>query len=514
MKLPFFQIKPTHIILLTILGLLPWAWVQISMALNTNHAWLFVAAKRLLAGGNHLHDVYEPNPPLSILLYYPPVLISHYISLAAEYSIYLFGIGMLGFSTAILWFLLKPLEAITRNEKALACAVYFIAGCIIPSNIFFAERDEFVLWGLVPFMLSQIMITRGYVYQGAFYNLAIFVSALLILIKPHYILLPALLFLHRLAVKRNVMGFLKFPDVWAMVLACLAYLLTATVFYPDYFHEILPALLDYYISYTSDGVFSRLKGPLVLIIIIMSAVSVLHLDRFYAQVIYVLLLAAILSFGLYALQMKGFGYHLIPGKIFLFLAGMVFVYAVLRKVLPSDHGRQVSVLGLALLTAYMAVPLKVHSHTHESYSKLMLPQIVKSCGSPCPFFIFVENMEMIWQTSIYSGENHASRFPGLWWLHSMLEHGYTAEEHKKYTDMLAEDLQRYNPKMLIIATNLNTVHGKTFSFTDFFSANERFRQEMSRYKLEKKFKDDRGLYFKGTNAEYFYPIEYDVYLRK
>jgi hypothetical protein len=513
-RLRNFQMRPVYIGFLTLAGLLPWLVVQLEMALNTNHAWLFTAAMRLLEGGNHLHDVYEPNPPLSILLYYPSALISKYLAIAPDYSAYLVGLLSLGLSTAILWFFIKPLQGINQTEKSLLCGIYVIASCLIPSNLYFAERDEFVVWGLVPFLVAQLMVTNGYQFKGFLRFFGLFFCAILILVKPHYIVFPVILFLHRIIVSRELVGIFKTPDFWALKAACIAYVATVFLFFPSYVYEVLPAFINYYIKYPSDGVLFALTGKVLLCAIVLLALVVLPADKFYKKMSFAFVMAALLALGLYVLQMKGFAYHLVPAKIFIFLSGAALLYGVARHVVAIDGLRVCMVLIITMLMAYIAVPLKLHSQSHESYGALLLPETVKSCGSPCPFFIFAENMEMIWQTSVYSGEEHASRFPGLWWLHSMLEYGYRPEEQQKYATMVAEDLARYDPKMLIIATNLKTVQGDTFNFIEFFSNNENFRAQIDRYKLEKSITDDRGLYFKGTSGSYPFLIEYDVYMRK
>lgn len=501
-------------ILFLCIALLPWLLVQFNIAVNTNHAWLFIAASRLLDGGTMLSDAYETNPPLSILLYFPSVLLSRGFGIPAEYAPYLFGLIGLGGTAAIFHALLKQADFLDTQTRHILLAAFIIGGTIIPSNFNFAERDAFVAYGLVPFLTAQILITRG-LYSGKIaLFLALFLCGVMIIIKPHYIIFPALLFLHRLFVWRDFWRVFRSPDLWALGLACIAYALTLVLFFQDYLFQIFPNFLKYYISTSRSDVVNIQSAGHFLTLAAFAIIVIVTAPRSAEKKIALALTGAtILAIGLFWIQRKGFSYHLVPAHIFAFMALSTWLATHTKIVLRREKAGVFLALPIMVLFAYTIAPLKTSALSHDDYKILKLPMAVLKCGELCPFFLFSENMDILWQTSIYTGQPHASRFPGLWWEHFMLFNDTPPSERDQFAAMVAEDFNRYRPKMLFIATNLALEDGTHFDFIKTYSQNPSFAEAMRSYKKTGALSDNRGSYFRGTNLAASVTIEYEIYQR-
>ena len=120
-------------------------------------------------------------------------------------------------------------------------------------------------------------------------------------------------------------------------------------------------------------------------------------------------------------------------------------------------------------------------------------------------------MEIIFQIAVYSGEEHASRYPGLWWLDYALKHPEDDTLRQKHLGFMAEDFERYAPKRLIIATNMTRGGIKNFDLMAYMKQNAELKRILSRYDYDHTLKDNRRYYFTGTNFDTDFPILYDVY---
>lgn len=500
------------LLLMMLAAVIPWLWVQMNVALNTNHSWLTIAAARLIDGGTMVGDVYETNPPLSILLYFPVVFLHRIFAVPVEYAPYVFGLIGLALTTSAVWWLLKKWPGLDAHRHSVLVAAYFIGGAIMPSNLYFGERDEFVMWGLMPFAIAQILITDNMTLNKRIAFPVLFLSSLCIFIKPHYVLFPCLLFLHRLIMRRNLWFVVKDIDCQAIIAAGAFYAAILAIFFMDYMTQILPEFIKYYLNYENTDVWNLFIQNVQAILVVFFVSFLPDFQKGDRKIISLLLAGGIISFLLFYIQGKGFEYQLIPARIFTFCAAIYLIDCMMRGYLKPIASRYFMVVVMALI-AYNAMPLKLNFPTHQEYAQLPLPKLAQSCAPDCSFFIFSENMEMIWQASIYSGAELASRFPCPWWLHYMLREGIENETRFRYTRYMAQDLGRYKPKILAIANNLKFGKGDNFDFVKFFSAEPSFAAEMKHYRKTRELKDNRGDYYTGTNLEFSVPINYDIYER-
>lgn len=504
---------PPALLAVALAGLLPWLSVQMNMALNTNHAWLTIAAARLIDGGHMATDVYETNPPLGVLLYFPVVFLSR-LGVPLEYAPYVFSLIGLAGSAAAVWRLLALWPGISDDRRVIFIVSYLCASALIPRGLYFGERDEFVLWGLLPFLLAQGLVTEGIKLPPRFAFFVLPVCALCILLKPHYGIFSALMFLHRLMRRKNMFAVFFAPDFWALASVTILYVAIVLIFFRDYITVIFPDFVKYYVAYRNGETLAGLIPTLTAALILAAVTPFSEISARERRAVYALNAACVLSLFLCYLQGKGFVYHRLPAQIFLFCGAGVLVHAVAVKIL-GDRLRSHALAVLAVLAmAYIGFPPKIHGLTHAEYRRLKLPAMMRECAPDCSFFIFSQNMEMIWQTSLYSGADQASRFPGLWWLHSMLRDGADPAAVDKYAGMIAEDLHRHKPKILAIASNLHIDEKRVFSFTKFFGNNAAFRREMAHYRRTGVLNDNRGDYFKGTDLAYDFPLRYDLYTRR
>ena len=97
-----------------------WLPLEINAALNEDEAWLLICAQRLLDGGRSLTDFYQPNPPMSTLMYVPDVLLSRLTHLPIYYVPHLLGLITMSLSAWGMLFLLKRFPELDKEARAVA----------------------------------------------------------------------------------------------------------------------------------------------------------------------------------------------------------------------------------------------------------------------------------------------------------------------------------------------------------------------------------------------------------
>ena len=75
------EILPLLVSLAVVVGAV---WQQATLGLNPDTSWLITVSERMLAGDRLYVDVFELNPPASVLLTLPPVVLAQWVGLRPE----------------------------------------------------------------------------------------------------------------------------------------------------------------------------------------------------------------------------------------------------------------------------------------------------------------------------------------------------------------------------------------------------------------------------------------------
>ena len=500
------------LILGPLLCLIPWLFLQMQTSLDTNHAFLMIGMERLLDGGRFVSEYYDPNPPLSNLIYLPAIAMHRWLGIPSYYTPYIFGVICLALSALATWKLLRLWSELDYPRRAVILSSFLAASTYLPGTFYFAERDALVVWGLFPFMLAQLALTRGDKISPRLLYPVLILGAWAVLIKPHYGLFPVLLLLHRTIRRKKVFSIVKDPDFAALALSTTAYGIILLVFFRPYLDTVLPELLNIYIVYQNPSVPLWWQMFTGLIVTVAFTAALADIPKERKKPIYLFLLAGFLCSCLYLMQMKGFHYHLIPLMVFSWCGTGLFVHALFRRYAGESPLADLAAVLSVMLFATLVAPQRGNAVTHGDYRDLNLARLVRNCAPDCSFFVISENMEMIHQVTIYTGAPHASRYAGLWWFRPLYQSGQQ-ERLDRHIDSVAEDLRRYKPAVMAVLTNSPVGEEENFDFIGYMSRNPAFREEMSHYRKMGALKDNRRDYFRKTALDYDFPLVYDVYER-
>lgn len=495
-----------------IASLLPWAITQFTNAINTDIAFLTLSAKRMLQGLSMSEGYFDTNPPLSIIVQTPAVLLSK-LGIQLHHATNIYFIFLLGLSTAASAALLKRIPNLTAANRYIILSCFLVTATL-KTGYDFGQKDHILALALFPLVLLQILITKKITINAALFWLILVTGSSLILLKPHYGLIPAAIFIHRIITQKRINIFLD-KDFLALATAALTYIGTIFILFPDFINVILPDILKYYASDISLSVIES-----VIILMVIAAIPLIIYTLFLNKehtLIPVFSSVAVLCLIPVLLQGKGWAYHAIPSNIFMVCAYGMLINTSISKVSNIQILGFLFTIVLLLVMIFQDTTKPSAIKTHEQLQSSQLAQILKNCEQPCSFLMLHDMINIPHELSMYTDRAHASRFPIMWFIPHFInpENKVGLTEQQKYTNMVVEDFTRWQPTIIFVAHfPYPSREGEMFNYRDYFIQTEpKFNAIWAGYNLEKSINVDRIDYMerKKPNEDL---IRYDIYRKK
>ena len=213
-------------------------------------------AQKIFDGKNYFNDFFEHNFPLSFLLIIIPVGISKILGLSpiisADYFVNLLAIFSLIWSYKIL----KNSQKIKSQFELNLLLICFTAGFFIRGKTLFF--NEF--WTTTSFLIIFFFPFFSYYFYGVEKLKKIqriylgILSALIISLKPNFIILPLLFEIYRVYQSRNIKSFLAIHNLICAFLISF-YVTIIFIFFPSFvqnFSLMMGVYYDYKINYGID----------------------------------------------------------------------------------------------------------------------------------------------------------------------------------------------------------------------------------------------------------------------
>lgn len=321
---------------------------QAAMPTKDDISWLIINAQALIDGKELYKDIIETNPPLSVLLYVPAVLIEYLTGLRAELaSIVLTGLAGL----AVARWIRRRLETAGAEGGGRMEAATVLVFLVLPLGAY-GQKDQIAALIALPFCIELALQASS---RGKMSVLTGALAGLSMAIKPQFaaaILLPCLW----VAARSWWQGERCWPwfvfnratvtaGVVVVVFQGLVYLL-----FPAFFRDVLPAVLEVYVPVRRPlwALLLPLKGFLFIALLVM---PVIYGPR--TALSEVVAAAGLGFFIAFLVQGKGWPYHLFPATSY----GLLLVFGdILPRVWKQRHGRSPVVA-----TLIAAVVLSVHT---------------------------------------------------------------------------------------------------------------------------------------------------------
>ncbi len=504
---------------------------QFSISIHPDTSWLTSCALRFYKGIPLTEGCYDTNPPLSILIYIPSVVLSDITSLEIYYSIYTTIFALIFVCMVCTQILIKRLHFLSGEEQLLFMAAY-TAAVVISPQYDFSQRDHLIAITAIPLFLIQVSITRGIAIPPLVKHVILAFGALMMMVKPHYGLLPALLIAHRMFSQKRITVIFDSDFVY-LACACVIYILTLHLYFPDFFTVILPDAANYYLPYKNTGDVHKFLAPYILPTAVLSSLAFVGYKKnnpeklYFYSACWMGVASGILAFYV---QGKGFYYQIIPGKTFFLIATSLTCFSFVKYLLKQkgNHAALAPIACLIIIapTLYKAYKFTSNYTTHDFFLNAPLTKFIQAeCGNPCSYFMTYPHMSLNTQTSFYIGDSHASRFPAFWF-YPVMEFHYGIppdilktepynERRKRDKDRFAgyivDDFTKAKPNLLMIYKDPPETRGLYFNFFEYFSDNKQFQAFIKKYKKTGEFVTERKPYFSGTSLNYSYELRWEIY---
>jgi hypothetical protein len=209
---------------------------QALSSLDCDVAWLITAAERAIDGATLYRDVEEVNPPASVLLYMPFVVLARGLALAVEPVTVVVVAVLAGLSIFQAGRLLDPPAAV-RGRLAAAAAFVLL---VLPADLFAQREHVALIAGLPMLALLVARIERRWVASGD--ALAAGLGAgLMVAIKPHLILALLPVVVWAMVRERSIARALGSEWI-AFASLCVIYAVVVRLGFPLYLDHMLPLL--------------------------------------------------------------------------------------------------------------------------------------------------------------------------------------------------------------------------------------------------------------------------------
>lgn len=415
---------------------------QALSALNCDVSWLLTTAERMLDGARLYRDIEEVNPPASVLLYVPAILLARLLAVPPE-AVTVALVSLLAIVS--LHHAGRIINVPPAAQTKLGVGGAFVL-LVLPADLF-AQREHVALIAGLPMLavLAQRAAALPVPHRSAW--LAGIGGGIMIAIKPHLalaIVLPALWILAR---QRRLHPLLTREWV-ATALVCALYLLVVQSAFPDYTTRMLPLLRLVYLP-GRDSWDHLLTGTMVTIPAV-AAILLFWLARARLSVEATVALLAAFGFALAGLvQGKGYlnhGYPVVATALF----------AVALELARPGKARRFGGLCLLLLALFATY----------SYARVPAPHALRDAverlGPPKPrlagvsFDFALGHPLTRWVDGEWIGRRGSLWVTGNAWqqlenpaLPKAARHAYEAVERQDAA-MLATDIATRRPDIILV----------------------------------------------------------------
>lgn len=465
----------------SVIALLFIAQIVIRWTSEINHdtGWYLYVAAGLLDGKSLYTDFVEVNPPLSMWLTVPPVVLARWTGLAPDRALY---VQQFLLTAASLLLAARYLRAIPELQHAarlvLLCLLAFIM--LFAPGPDFGQREHLMVLLFLPWLLLRVARASGFKPGKPEAALIGIAAAVAVCIKPHSAV--AVLMVEALLLLRFRSLRLVFATENLVALAfCTAYLVTIWMWASEFLSVVLPLGVEAYVPYYGRPALLLVErsSRTVFIMVIMGAL--LWLSGSGQRLLPAVLLAAAAGFLVsYYLQAKGYFYHLLPAVAFAAFAASAAFASILtsRREAPASHlARMLPAFMMAVVLLltwkpqiyfYAGQPFEDAIDRHKPGARSVF---IASTNVFQPFPMVVKR-DLVW----------ASRFPVQWLVPYVSHHwgGTGALPDDPIVHMALQsavsDLDTHRPDVVFIdrRSGQDYVKNGSFDFLAFYGEDPRF----------------------------------------
>ena len=448
-------------------------------SLNHDASWYLVATGMFLDGARLYDEIVEINPPLAFYLTIPPIAVARAMGVHPT-TAFIVHVCVLGLGSCLWTWRLLAMAQVTRAERNGLLLGVAVALFVLPVADF-GQREHLMLILALPFLLSLILRpTMPHMRRGQQIALALMAS-LGLLLKPHFLLIPASIAIVRAWQQRNLRPLFD-PGMLALAAAASLYVLFVLLVHPAYIGVIVPVARVVYAAYGTGAAHVLAKPELMAVLLGVLAVPKAK-TAFAHPVSQLLASACIGATASYLIQFKGWSYHLLPLSAFVLLtAAWLWLHSV-RAV-----GRDRFVVASLAMMALVVLGKQIAHGPYRSAMTEVFQPYVKARGES--ILVLSTN---VWAAFPFVNEvsgQWASRYPAQWFIpgaFNRLQSEICVSDARKCAQeadildrarrSIVQDIERYRPGTVFVDERKNKSYfgSPGFDYIRFLSTNPGFR---------------------------------------
>ena len=460
--------------------------IVLAPPLNHDVAAVLEFGQRWIDGEGLYSHLIDVNPPLIFVLNLLPAALA---ALTGVDAIVLLQLCILGF-TVFVWWLMGRVRLRTAEgpiEQLFLDMVPLLV--LVGAGSDFGQREHLMVLGTLPYVMSAARRAIG--EPSPHPCLVAVPAAVLFALKPHFLIIPALIELHLLWVL-GWRAYLRNAVPWIMGAAWIAYAASLPILFPEYLRVVVPLAVGNYIS-LSDLAAWQMALLLLPFPLVWLAVRALDPPA------RLLGLAALGGLAAAVLQRKGWSYHMLPVELLATaLIGMLAARWLDAKSVRLQRHRHAVACALATLLALGAMVTSAAPGRELNYAKGPVAEIVDAlarAGERERALVLSPRVWPIYPALNYAHVRSTLRTMTVW----VLQGAYTRcpADGRRYREVdamdwaerlmfrtVAEDFATAPPRWAVI-DRLTAIEpcGEEFRFLDYFQRNPVFAATWSRYRL-------------------------------
>ena len=327
--------------------------IRHAVVANTDVSWLLTLGEKVLAGERPYIDFIEVNPPASIYLYLPAVVIARVTGIAPERVTDALVFLAIGGSLWLAGRVLLEARLLAGFNRTMLIASAGIILAVLPAQTF-GEREHIGVILFLPMLSVLLARVTGCTVRPSLLMAAGLGAGAMMVVKPHMALgyFAALL---AAAYRVKSPRILLAPENWIAASVALAYAATVMILFPDYLTQTVPILRATYVTLRLDLwdlLFDMQAFPIWMVTLV--ALALLRLRRGWDHLSAILLSGSAGFAAAFLVQGKGWPYHSYPMLALAFFA--LAAALAERRAEPLDRlERGARILGIAVVPVAASV---------------------------------------------------------------------------------------------------------------------------------------------------------------
>lgn len=354
--------KQQHVFFLSVIVciyVLAWI-VQCRLFLSWDVSYLMHATMRLLSGGTYSKDFFNPNPPMILYLYIPPVVFSQILTwnIILTFRIYIFILASL--SIFISYLLVRKIF-LKQDDLLVRIFVVTLSSVFLVLPLYeFGQREHLLVILTMPYLLSIVYQLQGNIINKRYAIVVGLLAGLGFAIKPQFLIMLLLVELYYTAYKKNIFAWMRVET--GIILGIITiHAAVIFFFYPDYLSIIIPYVMRNYYYGIGQSWHDVACYPIAIFCCIAILFYAVRVKNSPYGILNTILLIALIGFLFsYFLQRTIYYYHIVPAfSLAILLCVLLFSLFVSKSRITKIEYFFVMLLGIIIIAflLYFATPI-------------------------------------------------------------------------------------------------------------------------------------------------------------